>query len=140
MSPNQVLLGAMLVAPITVAIAVGLVSWRPPPAAASTPADAFMQSVVARDGALGWQQLCPGAQAALPLAVLVEETAAIRTAEAASGVSVSMRFVSAQPRPEGGERRVYVATARLPRDRDEQLIQKTFVVRTQASGCVEALE
>jgi hypothetical protein len=108
-----------------------------PPSAAGSPADAFMQSVVARDGQLGWQQLCPSTQAELPLAQLIQETDALRSSDALSGITVSMQFVGAQPRPEGGERRFYRASA--SRAGAEQ-VQKTFVVRTQASGCVEALE
>jgi hypothetical protein len=119
------------------AVALFQVVTRDSSSAAGSPADAFMQSVVARDGQLGWQQLCPTAQAELPLEVLVQETNALRAADALSGVSVSMQFVGAHPRAEGGERRFYLATAH--RSGAEQ-IQKTFVVRTQANGCVEALE
>jgi hypothetical protein len=132
------LIGAVLVGAAALAIVVGLASRQVAPAAASTPADAFMTAVATRDGALGWQQLCPSARAELPLALLIQEAAAVRTADASTGTQVSMELVSSLPRPEGGERRVYIATARRPGV--QQQLQKTFVVRTQANGCVEALE
>jgi hypothetical protein len=106
-------------------------------AAAEPPADTFMHSVASRDGRLGWQQLCAGAQGELPVDVLVQRTDALRVADAAAGISVRISFVGADPRPEGGERRTYLATAW---QLGEPLTQKTFVVRTQADGCVEALE
>jgi len=108
------------------------------PARATVPADAFMQSVATRDGRLGWQQLCPEAQAALPLSELVQQTDALRAADQATGYNVSMTFMKSLPRPEGGERRLYLATAR--RAGSSELIQRTFVVRTQSNGCVEGVE
>ena len=134
----RIILGAALVGGTILVTVVGLVSWRPAPVAASPPADILMSSVVADDGTLGWQQLCPGARAELPLAVLLEAVDAVRSADASTGTEVTVQLISAVPRPDGGERRVYVATARRPEI--PQLQQKTFVVRTQASGCVEALE
>jgi hypothetical protein len=100
-------------------------------------ADVFMHSVETRDGRLGWQQLCVAAQSELPLDELVHETDALQAADRASGMRVNMTFVRSEPRPEGGERRYYLATARRGSD---PLIQRTFVVRTQADGCVEAVE
>jgi hypothetical protein len=97
-----------------------------------------MTSVATRDGALGWQQLCPSARANLPLGELLQAADAGRYADASTGTQVSMQLISSLPRPEGGERRVYVATARQPGV--EQVLQRTFVVRTQANGCVEGLE
>src|SRR5260370_34949883 len=48
---------------------------------APAPADLFMQSVVKRDGALGWHQLCPSEQAQLPLATLPRRVEEQRTSE-----------------------------------------------------------
>ena len=42
------------------------------------PADLFMQSVVKRDGTLGWHQLCPSLQAQLPLSMLASQVEAQR--------------------------------------------------------------
>jgi hypothetical protein len=110
-----------------------------PPAAAAIPqpADTFMHSVAVRDGELGWAQLCPEAQLELPLEELVQHTTALRAADSAYQVNVTMEFVRAEPRPEGGERRFYLASAR---QFGALMVQQTFVVRTRASGCVEALE
>jgi hypothetical protein len=36
-----------------------------------TPADLFMQSVVKRDAAMGWHQLCSFVQSQMPLSALV---------------------------------------------------------------------
>jgi hypothetical protein len=131
-------LGVLLVVTSALGIVVAEASWRPLPVAPAPPADTFMTSVATRDGALGWQQLCPSARAELPLAELIQAAEAVRIADASTGTQVSMQLISSRPRPEGGERRVYMATARRPGV--EQLVQKTFVVRTQANGCVEGLE
>jgi hypothetical protein len=45
------------------------------------PADLFMQSVVKRDGNLGWHQLCPALQTQEPLAALVSKVEQQRRAE-----------------------------------------------------------
>lgn len=42
------------------------------------PADLFRQSVVKRDGTLGWHQLCPSLQAQLPLSMLASQVEAQR--------------------------------------------------------------
>jgi hypothetical protein len=124
------------VAVLAVGLPVGsALAWshRAPPRA-----DVFMHSVEVRDGRMGWQQLCPAAQAELPLSELVQETDALRAADRASGMRVSMTFVRSEPRPEGGERRYYLATARRAAGSD--LVQRTFMVSTQADGCVEAVD
>ena len=96
-----------------------------------------MQSVARRDGRQVWLQLCPDAQRELPVDQLIEETDALRTADSVYDITVSMDFIRTEARPEGGERRTYIASARHS---GALLIQKTFVVRTQANGCVEAIE
>jgi hypothetical protein len=137
--PTLVLMSGLLVgSSVVLAIVVYLThASLPVRAAGEPPADTFMHSVAIRDGRLGWQQLCPGAQGELPIDVLVQQTDALRAADAATGISVRINFVGADPRPEGGERRTYLATAW---QLGAPLTQKTFVVRTQPNGCVEALE
>src|SRR5436853_7718652 len=52
---------------------------------APVPADLFMQSVVKRDGQLGWQQLCPALQAQLPLSTLTSQLQQQRNPESRQG-------------------------------------------------------
>ena len=101
------------------------------------PADLFMQSVAAEDGTLGWQQLCPALQAQLPREVLEQYTQQFRADHAQSGQWLSIDHIGDSPRTDGGEIRVYVATAHAP---DGSTGQKTYVVQTQASGCIEAIQ
>jgi hypothetical protein len=107
------------------------------PRPALAPADLFMQSVATRDGNLGWNQLCSFVQAQVPLQLVVEQTEAQRVAEAGQGVTLSVDHVGDRPRPEGGEIRFYVATAHWAEGRARQ---KTYIVMTQASGCVESVQ
>ena len=103
---------------------------------AQTPvsADLFMQSVVKRDGALGWHQLCPALQAQEPLSVLTGQVQQQRNAESRQGLTLTMDYIGAHARPHGGQIRMYVITARLP---DGWVAQRTYIVSTQASGCVD---
>ncbi|HZU66438.1 MAG TPA: hypothetical protein VFA09_04100 [Ktedonobacteraceae bacterium] len=101
---------------------------------APVPADTFMQSVVERDGSLGWHQLCPTLQVQIPLSVLANQVQEERAAEAREGLSLKVDFVGAHARPDGGEIRVYVITAHR---RDGWVGMRTYIVYTQASGCVE---
>jgi hypothetical protein len=136
---RPVLFGVGLVAIAVVAgiIAVQAVGIDRVAKADPTPADGFMQSLAARDGRTGWQQLCRSAQAELPLDEFIQRTEALRGLDSTLGISVTMDLVRSEPRPEGGERRTYLATAR---QFGAPLIQRTFVVRTQASGCVEGVD
>jgi hypothetical protein len=47
-----------------------------------TPADLFIQSVVKRDAAMGWHQLCSSVQSQVPLSALVGQVEKQRIAEA----------------------------------------------------------
>ncbi len=114
-------------------------SWRyaqPMWADSATPADLFMQSVAAEDGGLGWSQLCPDLQTQLPRSVLEQQTQLQRTIQSQMGVTLRIDHVGDRPRPTGGEIRFYVTTARAT---DGSIGQKTYVVKTQASGCVESI-
>lgn len=102
-----------------------------------SPADLFMQSVAIEDGGLGWSQLCPTLQSQLPREVLEQQSMTQRTIQAQQGVKMSIEHVGDRPRPTGGEIRFYVATVHAA---DGSTGQKTYVVRTQASGCVESVE
>jgi hypothetical protein len=101
---------------------------------APAPADLFMQSVVQRDGTLGWHQLCPELQAQEPLSLLTSQVQQERMVELRQGLSLSMDYIGAHPRPQGGQIRLYVVTAHLP---DGWTGQRTYIVYTQTSGCVE---
>src|SRR5205807_4168233 len=83
---------------------------------AKTPvsADLFMQSVVKRNGALGWHQLCPALQAQMPLSTLTSQVEEQRVAESEQGLTLTMDYVGAHPQTQGGQIRVYVVTARRP--------------------------
>jgi len=101
---------------------------------APVPADLFMQSVVKRDGQLGWQQLCPALQVQLPLSTLTRQLEQQRSAESSQGLTLTVDYVGAHARAQGGQIRLYVLTARRA---DGWVGQRTYIVWTQASGCVE---
>lgn len=103
----------------------------------AAPADLFMQSVITRDGALGWRHLCGDAQAQVPLALVRDQAAAQRVAEAGLGLTLTVDRVGVRPRSGGGEVRVYVVTAHRP---DGSQLQRTYTLTTQASGCVAQVE
>lgn len=114
-------------------------SWRytqPMWADSPTPADLFMQSIATKDGGLGWSQLCPDLQTQLPRDDLEQQTQEQRTTHSQMGVTLRIDHVGDRPRPTGGEIRFYVATALAT---DGSTGQKTYVVKTQASGCVESV-
>ncbi|MBV9895495.1 MAG: hypothetical protein JO020_15130 [Chloroflexi bacterium] len=117
-------------------VVAGAAYWRMA-SSEPTPADVFMQSVAAEDGALGWSQLCPTVQAQLPVDVLEQQTQQLRTSHAESGVTLTINHVGDWPRTSGGEIRVYVATEQAP---DGSTGQKTYVLQTEASGCVESVQ
>jgi hypothetical protein len=96
-----------------------------------------MQSVVAEDGDLGWNQLCPELQAQLPRDTLVRQSEKQRAIQNQAGVTLSIDYVGGRPRPIGGEIRFYVANAH---GADGSTGQKTYVVQTRASGCVESVQ
>jgi hypothetical protein len=101
------------------------------------PADLFMQSVVKRDGALGWHQLCPSVQAQLPLATLTRQVEEQRISEFRQSLTLTVDYVGSHPRPQGGEIRLYVVTAHRPHG---WVGLRMHTVYTQASGCVEDVE
>jgi hypothetical protein len=68
---------------------------------ASTPADLFMQSIVTRDGKLGWQQLCPAVQLETPASQLAQQADAQRVTEADVGLTLNVEFVETRLRPDG---------------------------------------
>ncbi len=101
---------------------------------ALAPADVFMQSVVKRDGALGWHQLCPALQAQEPLPALASQVEQQRFAESGQSLTLTVDYIGSHSQPQGGQIRLYVVTARRPGGWVEQ---RTYIVYTQASGCVE---
>ena len=108
-----------------------------PAASAASPADLFMQSVATADGALGWNQLCPALQGQLPREVLEQHTQTLRTDHLQAGVTLTIDHVGDTARTGGGQIRVYVATAH---GAEGSTGQKTYVLQTQASGCVESVQ
>jgi hypothetical protein len=131
----MVLLNALLLMAVVVAAAwrfTGVVS-----GSSQTPADLFMQSVATEDGSLGWNQLCPALQVQLPRDVLMQQTDTLRSSHAQTGVTLTIQHIGDWPRTTGGEIRVYVATAHAP---GGSTGQKTYVLQTQASGCVESVQ
>src|SRR5579884_3798278 len=102
-------------------------------ASAPAPADMFMRSVVTRDGALGWHQLCPTLQAELPLSALTGQVEQQRRAEAGEHLTFTLEYIGARAQPEGGQIRLYIITAHRP---GGWVAQRTYIVYTQASGCV----
>src|SRR5260221_12605437 len=78
------------------------------------PADLFMQSVVRLDGTLGWHQLCPALQAQLPLSELASQVTEQRIAESGQDLTLTVDYVGAHARPQGGQIRMYVVTAHRP--------------------------
>ncbi len=97
-------------------------------------ADRFMQSILIDDGALGWRQLCPSIQAALPMDQLTQQANAAGAAAAQQGIRLTAQFVGAQPRVGGGEQRLYLVTAHWSSGATQR---RAFAILTQASGCVE---
>jgi hypothetical protein len=102
-----------------------------------TPADLFMQSVETEDGSLGWNQLCPALQVQLPRDVLEQHTDRLRSDHVQNGTTLTIEHIGDRPRAGGGEIRVYVATAHTA---DGSTGEKTYVLQTQASGCVESVQ
>jgi hypothetical protein len=102
---------------------------RPP-----THAALFMQSVVTRDGALGWQQLCPDVQALLPQTVLVREANLQHAADLRQGVTLSMQPLATQSLEKGDKLYLYLVTAHKP---DGWETQRVYIIRTRTSGCVK---
>jgi len=127
---------------LNVLLLVGLAvaaAWRytqPLQADPPAPADLFMQSVATEDGGLGWSQLCPDLQTLLPRDALEQQTEMQRTTQSQMGVTLRIDHVADRARPTGGEIRFYVATVHAM---DGSTGQKTYVVKTQASGCVESV-
>jgi hypothetical protein len=103
----------------------------------SVPADLFMQSIATEDGDLGWNQLCPSLQQQLPRETLEQLTATQRSIASDKGITLTVEHVGDRPRPNGGEIRFYVATLHTE---DGAIGQKTYVITTQAGGCVESIQ
>jgi hypothetical protein len=106
------------------------------PLVAASPADAFMRSVVSRDGALGWQQLCSDLQHQIARDELRRQAGAQHASEAARGLTLSFDPMAVRSLPQGGEAHVYQVTAHLQDGHQEQ---RTYVVRTGPGGCVEEI-
>ena len=126
-----VLVNAVLALAVAGAAYVRLSSSEP------TPADLFMQSVATEDGVLGWSQLCPDVQAQIPRDLLEQHTQQLRATHADTGVTLTVAHIGDWPRTDGGQIRVYVATETDPAGTTGQ---KTYVLQTEANGCVESVQ
>jgi hypothetical protein len=102
-----------------------------------TRADLFMKSVVTRDGALGWHQLCPTLQARLSIEELRQQASEQSAFDVGQGITFTTEFLSAHPQAKGGEMRVYLVTAQRP---DGWQAERIYIVRTQSDGCVEDVQ
>lgn len=136
---HHVMLDALLILIGCIALGGGLaytytVFTREEPSKSPSHADLFMQSVVTRDGELGWNQLCPDVQAMLPQTVLIREANAQHAADLSQGVSLSMQSLATQSLKKGGQLSLYLVTAHKP---DGWEAQRMYMVRTRGSGCVE---
>lgn len=103
---------------------------------ASAPADCFMQAVVRQNGGLAWQQLCPALQQKIPAAELANLTNALSAGRSEQGEQLGLDYVGAHIWAAGGQVRVYVVTARWPSGDDARAL---YVLRTQASGCIDGV-
>jgi hypothetical protein len=101
------------------------------------PADLFMDSIANEDGDLGWHQLCPDLQQQMPRETLEQLTATQRSVAADQGLTMTIDHVADRPGPNGGEIRFYLATLHSP---DGATGQKSYVITTEASGCVESVQ
>jgi hypothetical protein len=128
-------LGCMLL--LSVGVFVYFNSARQAQSASPSHADLFMQSVIVLDGALGWHQLCPALQAELPIDELRSQATEQKALDARQKITFSMRYLGAQTQPKGGEMRFYLVTAKRP---DGWQAQRMYIVKTQASGCVEDVQ
>jgi hypothetical protein len=70
----------------------------------------------------------------VPLSALVAQVEKQRIAEAGEGLTLTDDYIGAHARPQGGQIRLYVVTAHRP---DGWVGQRTYIVYTQAGGCVE---
>ncbi len=122
---------------LLVGIGIGMVVHLAPPQRAArttpTPADLFMQSVLHRDGQLGWQQLCPDLQAQIPQIVLIRQADAQRASDLSQGVTLTMQPLGTYPLAQKGLLHLYLLTAHGPHHWEAQ---RAYLVRTRAGGCV----
>ena len=83
---------------------------------------------------MGWHQLCSSVQSQVPLSTLVGQVEKQCIAEAGEGLTLTVDYIGAHSRAQGGQIRLYVVTAHRP---DGWVGQRTYIVYTQAGGCLE---
>jgi hypothetical protein len=104
----------------------------------SSQADLFMESVIKRDGALGWKQLCPDLQAKIPIDELQRQAAQQRSYEANQGVTLALDYLGMHSQTAGhGDIHLYLVTAK---NHTGLLAQRIYVLTTQQVGCVEDVQ
>src|SRR5262245_33128094 len=101
------------------------------------PADEFMHSVAARDGALGWRQLCPQLQRMVTQETMRTQADGQRTAEAGRVARIRVDFVGSRTLRPAGQIRFYMLTADMA---DGSAASRVYIVRTRATGCVDGVQ
>lgn len=101
------------------------------------PADEFMRSVAARDGALGWRQLCPQLQRVVTQSMMRAQANGQKAAEAGRVARIRVDFVGSRPLGPQGQVRFYMLTADM---RDGSAASRVYIVRTLAAGCVNDVQ
>jgi hypothetical protein len=101
------------------------------------PADEFMHSVAARDGALGWRQLCPQLQRVVTRDTMRAQAEGQKTAEAGHVAKIQVDFVGSRPLRPAEQIRFYMLTADMA---DGSAASRVYIVRTQGAGCVDGVQ
>ncbi len=101
------------------------------------PADLFIQSVVSRDGKLGWHQLCAPVRSQLSSAELTKTAQGQKARDAAAAVTLTWAYIATRPIQQGGALRFYLITAHWPGGATDH---RTYTVHTDATGCVEDVQ
>jgi hypothetical protein len=109
-----------------------------PPGQGPPPGDLFLESVITRNGSLGWQQLCPAIRRQVSEGVVRNQADAQRAAEAGDGLQLTAHYVRSVPRVHSGEIRYYLVTAH--RKKDGWVGRRLYIVQTGPGGCVENVE
>lgn len=105
--------------------------------AGATPSDLFIQSVVTRDGSLGWRQLCPALQSQVTEREVRQQADAQKAAESGDGLRLTARYLRSEERSQGGQTRYYLLTAHRA---DGWVGHRTYIVQAGPSGCVEDVQ
>jgi hypothetical protein len=129
-------LGHLDAAPASVGHHISLASFRGADVGEASSTDVFMVAIVAQNGQLAWQQLCPSLQEVLPAATLAHLVAAQGAAYANQNAQLGVDYIGAHAWANGGEIHIYVVTAHWSSGTEGHAL---FVLRTQVSGCIDGI-